>query len=188
MPKASCILPVSSAPGADGPHVRALRYILSLRSIFGTTEDDCVHHPFLSSKKRDTFTGFLSPAYNYKKYNYINYVFFIGRFSLLVTLFYIITYGRIPTFSRSLSQHFRARKRPIPTFSRRISQHFRANLRIPTFSRKTDIKESKKRRFMPFQGTFLVKYLRLIFRESQHFRARILTNPNIFAQGIILTV
>lgn len=188
MPKASCISPVSSTPSAEPSCVCALRYILSPRSIFGAAEADHVHHPFLSSKKRDTFTGILPPAYNYKKYNYINYVFFIGRFPLLVTLFYIITYGRIPTFSRKLSQHFRAKRLPIPTFSRRESQHFRANLRIPTFSRKTDIKESQKRRFMPFQGTFLVKYLRLIFRESQHFRARILPNPNIFAQGYMLTI
>ena len=188
MPKASCILPVSSAPGADGPHVRACVRERLPYSFLKSMDADDIPHPFPSSNKSVTFQGFLAAAYNYKKYNYINYVFFIGRFPLLVTLFYIITYGRIPTFSRKASQHFRARKYPIPTFSRRISQHFRANLRIPTFSRKTDIKESKKRRFMPFQGTFLVKYLRLVFRESQHFRARILPNPNIFAQGAILTV
>ena len=155
MPKASCILPVSSAPGADGPHVRACVRERLPYSFLKSTDADDIPHPFPSLNKSIIFQGFLAAAYNYKKYNYINYVFFIGRFPSLVTLFYIITYERIPTFSRKLSQHFRARKSPIPTFSRRISQHFRANLRIPTFSRKTDIKESKKRRFMPSRGLFL---------------------------------
>ena len=188
MPKASCILPVSSAPGADGPHVRACVRERLPYSFLKAMDADDIPHPSPSLNKSVTFQGFLAAAYNYKKYNYINYVFFIGRFPLLVTLFHIITYGRIPTFSRKLSQHFRAKRLPIPTFSRRESQHFRARTQIPTFLRKTDIKESQKRRFMPFQGTFLVKYLRLIFMESQHFRARILPNPNIFAQGVILTV
>lgn len=138
--------------------------------------------------KDNLYSSPYGAGYNYKIIDYINYVFFIGRFVEPLIILLSDTYKVIPTFSRKESQHFRAGKGGIPTFSHKESQHFRAKLQIPTFSRKYLLEKHQKWPYVGLKCSFLTKFSRFVFEESQHFRAACFSYPNIFAQHISLSI